>query len=1093
MNDIEKDKITPETVTPENAPEIDLSKEEISQLDQEVQKSADTEYTTRMQNIDTKIGEINTELNELKKNIADYDVQKNTLTEEDKKQKEDKLASEKLAIEEKKKEVEKMLIDIKLAQLDQTQQQKVAEADAKLKQITTDLESVSKSKNFFGRVWERTKEHKKPLLIASGIGIGIRALTRLFRRRNKDKDNDNENENDDENDDNDGKKKNKKWFWNRGIGRTLKWIGIGVWGFLWIRRLLKQFWQKLDNDDKFTDSETPIKTIYETRCDTPPEQKTKYNEIGAGIDGMYTNVFQWEMRWPDKLWELTMAKNPKTWEDITTPQWMFPMAVDEAYDDTWEFMQTHTVIDEWLGANLDNLAWFIWDKMTDAADEIGKLFKPFKSFFGMSDDMFDANGKANDKFKQWLLDNPENPEFMTRNEQIAFILRKYLRVKVYLFHKELLIKRKLTAQHLGITDIKDPQVDAKMEDKEWKIHLDDQVKKNFRSKKLASGSNTAYDYLKSNNLLDDSYDPIAEEDIAEITARQESEIGDWLTDVVSGMAAGQIMPTEKKWDIVGTYDNFTESVNDDVREQSFYDQVVWWWPIDLRVNSEGIDKQQLMEAIWYNQIKSSFLDQAAVLRKKIDDGTATKEDLVELDQVMKSFYMLQKEVVLWWFMQNYFDGEKWFWEKMRIMFVNYRVEIAIVWWAITIITKYAKPIGKVLKPLVKVATFPVTLATREAMRNMKFMDKTIATSYLRRFAYDGPKWKIRLENDFIKGKISSKQLKYIINRWNRLEPNAWKGIADNDDFYRKVVFGGASETSFPRDIKLSNGKMMDITNNTLDDMFEKPNLRKILCKDKFKNIKSHLAILWDYDLKANSLSGNRKALMEQLLKKWNFKSIDDISKITKNIDDIPEDVIKNLDTSGVKKLAKQMGKNISTITDFKNIKLNATITKIIDNAAKLGKSEIKALETIVDDGIGSLKLLAKDPAAWVRYTAVLNNMDNFKKNISTMAKADYEQILALSKVHPKFKIRHAVDLLDIAKWTSKEAQVIAHALENLEKPNGYKIADLITELEGNKKILNVSDELIDALKEIKLANKAAEFVDCLWPIIKNIARFVKAI
>lgn len=446
MNDIEKMKDpsieNTADINVDASAETSLSNKEMSNLQTEIIKTADTEYTTRMQSIDTKIGEINTELVQLKKNIAEYNAQKTTLTDDLKKQKEEKLTKEKTAIEEKKKEVEKMLIDMKLAQLDQTQSQKVAEAEAKMKKIDEELKTI-KPQGFFARAREWTKEHKKPILIFSWIGIGIWALSRLFKRRDRETQSEN----------GDTKETKKKGFWNTGLGKVLKVVGIGAIGFLWLRWLFG--WKKPRErwGTGMTDSTQGQIDAYENLDSASLE---KYQNLGNNINNFYGRIREKEISWgfmdQNKLWTFADVKDIKFKEGID-PQKMYaglvPFCIDQdkgtvenMYSERW--LNTYLFSKTFEQYKTEILAW--------PAEKLSKVLGPFlwtlDSFTGFLWKSTDMKQNVTDR----LTFNPAE-----RKKELDFFFRQYAKVLTYVWDKKQLLMKKI-----ALKNVKAGQYDSKL-------------------------------------------------------------------------------------------------------------------------------------------------------------------------------------------------------------------------------------------------------------------------------------------------------------------------------------------------------------------------------------------------------------------------------------------------------------------------------------------------------------------------------------------------------------------------------------------------------------------------------------------------------
>lgn len=266
---------------------------EVTQSREVVKNKETVDNTTDLQSIVTGFEVIKNLVKELQTNIDTYKSQKDKMNATDKATKEKEIEEKKIVIEVKRKEIQTIIDkikkwrkEIKIDDIDDENIKKILK-DQKIKEealltnYETELTSVKNPASTFmetlkdgaNKTWERTKEHKKPILIATGIWAGIFLLSRLFRRKKKEKS------------EKDGEKKEKK-------PRYKKWWGIlGIWAG-WIlawknRDKIKDFFSGLFGKEN---KETKPKTdgSYEW---LPEDMKEKYRSVSSGVDEYATNIW----------------------------------------------------------------------------------------------------------------------------------------------------------------------------------------------------------------------------------------------------------------------------------------------------------------------------------------------------------------------------------------------------------------------------------------------------------------------------------------------------------------------------------------------------------------------------------------------------------------------------------------------------------------------------------------------------------------------------------------------------------------------------------------------------------------------------------
>ncbi|MDR0859630.1 MAG: hypothetical protein LBO09_01235 [Candidatus Peribacteria bacterium] len=78
---------------------------------------------------------------------------------------------------------------------------------------------------------------------------------------------------------------------------------------------------------------------------------------------------------------------------------------------------------------------------------------------------------------------------------------------------------------------------------------------------------------------------------------------------------------------------------------------------DILFNNKGVDIETVAGQMGFNDILAQYTSEIMEISQKLSNGTATKEDIQHLNDLMNSFRMLQIEITLGGQVKNEADGK----------------------------------------------------------------------------------------------------------------------------------------------------------------------------------------------------------------------------------------------------------------------------------------------------------------------------------------------------------------------------------------------------------------------------------------------------
>ncbi len=441
-------------------------------------------------------------------------------------------------------------------------------------------------------------------------------------------------------------KSESKWFWETGIWKTLKYAGLGIGWFLWIRWLVDKFsWKpkpKGDTESQIEGFEKLDETL-----------KWKYEGLGEWVNNFYSSIYSLE----NSLWFQDEASTgsivEKEWEEADNYDWVVPYCMDNHYDDVNDIISESGLYSgtrsDWLDQKMSELKWY-WE---------AKLKKYIWPFLWKMKSWLTFNKDWNKTYSEFLNHNPEE-----RKKELESFFRQQIRVTTFLVDKRNALEAYIAEKVVKSGKYKDwNKVVVRPTDIESQNDLVKDLLNDWSFKEQYIESNSlynsynnwklsnAYDILTNNWLLDKSISsPLQkiiqdiDEDSKDILEYQEWEIdADWNTvldlfavDVVKGNWLSEI----NKAKLNDLEENLLEDM---LWEEGFMQRNFEYLTYFLNMNDNA--KEILMEQWGFEEI---FNEYSTELKKIVDEfrQDPTKENLKKLKKLSAKQLALKKEITV---------------------------------------------------------------------------------------------------------------------------------------------------------------------------------------------------------------------------------------------------------------------------------------------------------------------------------------------------------------------------------------------------------------------------------------------------------------
>lgn len=565
----------------------------------------------------------------------------------------------------------------------------------------------------------------------------------------------------------------KKWFRNHGVGKLLKWAGIGVGWFLGIKRLMDYFGSDKDPDLVQKPTET-INNNYDKLLRENPDRAKEAEKIGNNINEFWSKtIFQNTdgRQDNDMLWE----EHGKDFVFDTQPGAIIAnmdaqYSVGDMLDKDDYLMNTvqhainkpyYAIMERWeekIGAVLKPLSWFV---------------EGIKSTFRSSDGKLTEEGKTE-------LAKPN----ATRDAQLYNIFGKYMRVKLWYQTKIQQLREKFAKDALNETasswDIEDY-----LEDESHRTAIDLKIKTEFLDKKPIDAAK----FVEEQGIPNDSLPENMQEVITDINDEYHTYHHEAFTKVINNKESIE----SHKPELTQSCDAFIGKLSEPAVTRNMCEWVCHAMGLDILANTQWADIDAIAQQMGFSDLIKWYQSEASEISMKLTNNTATAEDIEHLHKLMESFRMLQIEITLGGIVKNTSDQDGTItskmmtraWERALSYLVNEDGSInfktiAFVWWAYLLrkpIIRAAKPLASATRKSVKFAVNAPTKigAVRGALNRLPQWTR------LRSRKYMGPNALSRFNTDLTKGNISLKQAKEIRDTYANQGKRLWQHTISFED------------------------------------------------------------------------------------------------------------------------------------------------------------------------------------------------------------------------------------------------------------------------------------------------------------------------
>lgn len=549
---------------------------------------------------------------------------------------------------------------------------------------------------------------------------------------------------------------NKEWFFNHGVGKWLKYAGVAIgWAFS-IKWLLDYFnkdksWRDPESTENPSDG---VNLSWEKLQKENPERAQQATNIGTQVN---------ECRSKQILQNTNgREENDMLGETTSTSDFVFDKApwaiiahMDAQYNSVSDMLDKDDYVMNTIQSSLNKPYYAVMERWEEKVNNILKPLSGIVSGIPVSlwwwDGKLTAEGKAE-------LAKP-NPE---RDQQLHNIFAKYMRVKTWYSLKIQQLREKLAKDELWpnatVWDVEDYLDD----DTKRKV-IDAKIESQFLNLKLIDAAQFLTQQWISNDTLP--------ENMKEVITDINDEYRKYHTIEIEKVLQKNENPTTHKEWLTKSCNEFIAHLTDPAVSRNMVTGLWHTLWVDIRANNTWADIDAIAKQMWFDQIVSWYQKDVTDISLKIANGTATKEDIQHLHDLMESFRMLQIEITLGGMVKNESDGQGWFVDKIVTRFGertlgivkdeewnrNWKT-IAFAWW----IYLFRKPLWFVMKPVAKASWNTLKFVWRTPMMSgtLRWLANRIPTwSYMRSLKY---RWKIdRLVEDIANKKISLEQARHV--------------------------------------------------------------------------------------------------------------------------------------------------------------------------------------------------------------------------------------------------------------------------------------------------------------------------------------------
>lgn len=915
----------------------------------------------KINTIKANLTEMKNSVEAINKKIEDLDKEKKLLNQQEIAARQKEIDEKKLEVDKKKKETQELIKQARdLADLAQDITI-TANIRKELDEYEKQLKSIQPKSSWFWetvketwwKTWNRVNDNPWTSL---GIWLAIMWAISFFGRKKKKKTTWESTD----------WEENTEWFWNHGIGKYLKYAGIGIGAFFGIRWLINKFTNKDVDADNHDKPRTQVEE-YKNWAELNKEWKEKYESFGWNVDTLYSQVFDKEIQngWQD---DADMSKVSESVNPAESLNWVVPFCMDNWFSSVGNMLSETWIEVDILKKDFNEIKVKVLSRVnTKISYWLTSFISILPSFL-----QFWLWNTIEEKVKNWL--ESGRPE--DRVKELKFFFREQMRVTVYLQQKQQELIKKIAEEKLAISGSKFSDLEDAMDDKDWmqKEVYGSTEYKSFMDWKILN----AVDILKSKNIFNWDLDEDKKNLVHDLDLKRD-DMMDWTcwNDIIKrsqeDMKDWNLDQNNKDW-LIKSCDKIIEDIDDGV-ENAAQDSM---WNIykDLLDTDDAVMKQ-LLENSPFLDLFRGLKEWLGKMRLKLQDWSFMPQDLDNLKIIINEYFAFKKELLLgvdsyqrvkdengnrcislWkffvWSLWNIKDaltkswidaGERWGYLLTWVLWAA--PFLVIIGWVIYVVKHPGKALLKIGKWTWNVSKFAAKLPWRMVQASL-WSARIVWWKYmwpdrlLRKKFFDGAKGPSDLIEALQKWKISLKKASEVANSWavkktSKETRQIWTEFGGDLEYAKKkLIHKVLNPWNIPQTATLLDSNMSIITK-----YFDRTSCNELLRTNSSLN--DILNVLWDYETKIARLNSSQIQLFEDMLDSKKM-TISEIRKIVDNIENI---MIDWYSAKEIKIIADKFAKKISTLTsideinDFIKKSLNAIDpNKFADEILKLRNRDL---------------------------------------------------------------------------------------------------------------------------------------------------------
>lgn len=661
---------------------------------------------------------------------------------------------------------------------------------------------IEKEKNFLQRGvdWingDENEEHHtaktigRGALVASGVGIGIYGLGRLFGWRGKKKEKKNE--------DATTENTEKKGFWDKRYGKTLKWIGIwtgvGAAGY-YLGKWFGRWWGKKKPKDTASDEEKYVS--YKEFIEKNPEAKEKYELFGENVDAMYEGFYQQELDagYQDEL-EMGKIAKEQSW-GLSQLKGIVPYCLDNKFGTIEEILAQNSSFKNVMWQGLNEMLKYIKSLGTDFLQMFVDSFLSKLPSWSLVSSL---SGSLTDKLEKWKVENQR------AGLELQYFFRQGIRIQAYLFEKKDQLVDKIATEAASRCGRSKSEI---MRDEK---HFDQYVIKDPQYQAfVGSAIVNGVKVLEDKAIFDAEVGENIKITVKNLDKERKEILGAkaWEKDILQTIAEKkqnqENLTQEEKEILASSCDGIVKNVDDDIIDA--VEEGAWNIYGDLLRMTDDPNIREYVNNAGLLKVFEEFKTKITEKKRALQEGHLSNEEIYALSDMINAMLALKKEVMLWaatierdydengniiyripWFLAdsilNLKTAYEKFWDGERLSAMNYLasaglgtgVSLMLVGGVVYVV--WGKVVGKVMmKTGLTIATFLPSMLYKWG--KLVLSNSLYAKKLGDKLAYKSPKW-IQSMN-FFRGE-----------KWPSALMEALKtgkiGLADAEDILARKLYG----------------------------------------------------------------------------------------------------------------------------------------------------------------------------------------------------------------------------------------------------------------------------------------------------------------